>query len=136
MIAVLDASAAVEVLLQRRKAEALSGLLAEAEWVLAPTLYVAELTNVFWKYHRYNSLPQETCETALAHGLELPDTLARDAELQREAFAMACRCSAPAYDMFYLVLARRNAATLLTIDTARADLAREHDVEAIDVNLE
>ena len=136
MIAVLDTCAAVEILLQRRKAEALSGLLAEAEWVLAPTLYVAELTNVFWKYHRYNSLPQETCETALAHGLELPDTLARDIELQREAFAMACLCDAPAYDMFYIVLTRRHAATLLTTDAALADLARKHGIQTVAIDQE
>lgn len=128
MIAVLDTSAAVEVLLQRKRAEALSALITGAEWVLAPTLYVAELTNAFWKYYRFSSLSQETCERAMAHGLSLPDTFAQDVDLQREAFAMACLCNAPAYDMFYLVLARRHAASLLTIDSSLAELARKHDV--------
>ncbi|CAK8712925.1 hypothetical protein GMJAKD_02190 [Candidatus Electrothrix aarhusensis] len=47
MIAVLDASAAVEVVLQRPMAGHLNRYLSEADWVVAPTLFISEVTNVF-----------------------------------------------------------------------------------------
>lgn len=128
MIAVLDVSAAVEILLGRKEAAALRDRVAEAEWVLAPSLFTAELCNVFWKYHEFNSLSRATCENAIARGLTLPDTFTDDRELYREAFAMACLCRRPVYDMLYLVLARRQSAHLLTMDRALKKLAAKHDV--------
>ena len=50
MIVVLDTSAAVEVVLKRKSAALFSHYLAEADLVIAPTLLIAEATNVFWKY--------------------------------------------------------------------------------------
>jgi len=130
MIAVLDTSAAVEILLHRPRSERLAGVIANADWVLVPDLYTAELTNVFWKYHRFNGLPRDTCERLTAHGLALPDTYVDARELQREAFAMACVCGRPVYDMLFLVLARRHAAVLLTMDVQLRTIATEHDVVA------
>ena len=50
MIAVLDTSAAVEVVLKRESATLFSHFLAEADLVMAPNILIAEATNVFWKY--------------------------------------------------------------------------------------
>jgi predicted nucleic acid-binding protein len=130
MIAVLDVSAAVEILLHRGEATRLSRVVGDAEWVLVPALYTAELVNVFWKYHEFHSLSRDTCEKAISQGLALPDTYCDDRELQREAFAMACLCRRPVYDMLYLVLARRQSARLLTMDRALRALAAKHDVLA------
>lgn len=127
-MAVLDVSAVVEILLHRPQSDRLSRCVVEAEWILAPALYTAELCNVFWKYHQFESLPRQTCEQAVSQGLALPDSFSDDGELQREAFAMACLCGRPVYDMFYLVLARRHSAYLLTMDDALKALAAEHDV--------
>jgi predicted nucleic acid-binding protein len=128
MIVVLDVSAAAEILLHRAEAARLGRCVEEAEWVLAPALYTAELCNVFWKYHEFHSLSRETSEQAITQGMALPDTFSDDRELQREAFAMACLCRRPVYDMFYLVLARRHSASLLTMDKSLRALARKHDV--------
>lgn len=128
MIVVLDTSAAVDLVLHPSKREKEADLLADAEWVLAPTLFVAEVANVFWKYHLFNNLPQEQAEQGLELALELPDSLADDRELCTEAFAMACRTGHPVYDMLYLVLARRNNALLLTRDRSLKRLAAKHDV--------
>lgn len=128
MIVVLDTSAAVEVLLHRPESARLGRLIGEAERVLAPALFTSELCNVFWKYHEYHSLSREACERAIVQGLALPDTYSDDRDLHREAFAMACLCRRPVYDMLYLVLARRHAAALLTQDKALKALAAKHDV--------
>ena len=50
MIAVLDTSAAVEVVLKRESSALFTDFLAEADLVIAPTLLITEATNVFWKY--------------------------------------------------------------------------------------
>jgi len=130
MIVVLDVSAAAEILLHRGDSERVSRRVAEAEWVLVPSLYTSELCNVFWKYHHFHSLPREACERAIMQGLALPDTVVNDHDLHREAFAMACLCRRPVYDMFYLVLARRQSARLLTMDNELRALAVKHDVVA------
>jgi predicted nucleic acid-binding protein len=61
-------------------------------------------------------MPQAECARALTRCLALPDELADDASLCREAFALACQAQRNAYDSLYLVLARREAATFLTMD--------------------
>ena len=128
MIAVLDASAAAGILLHRPEAGRLGQRVAEADWVVVPSLFTAELCNVFWKYHELHSLSRETCERAIAEGLAIPDAFSDDRELNREAFAMACLCRRPVYDMLYLVLARRHSAHLLTMDRSLKALASKHDV--------
>ncbi len=128
MIAVLDVSAAAELILKRSNAVRVGDALSRADWVLVPGLYVAELSNVFWKYHQFHDMPHETCEQAIETGLALPDTFSDDRELQREAFSMACRGTHSVYDMLYLVLARRHAAYLLTMDKGLKRFAEAHDV--------
>lgn len=128
MIVVLDASAAVEIVLGRAPVPGMAGMVGDAESVCAPHLYVAEVTHAFWKYHRFQGLPREACEKAVGRALELPDRYWDDRDLQAEALAMACAGRRPVYNMLYLVLARRQGAVLLTADRALRDFARRHDV--------
>jgi predicted nucleic acid-binding protein len=54
------------------------------------------------------------------------DTLVSGKDLYREAFLLARTSRLPAYDMFYLALARRDDATLLTVDRVlRQEAARQ-----------
>lgn len=125
---VLDTSAAVDLILHPTEREKEADLLADATWVLAPTLFVSEVANVFWKYHVFHDLSQDQAERGMYLALDLPDSFADDRELYTEAFAMACCTGHPVYDMLYLVLARRNNALLLTRDRALKRLAAKHDV--------
>jgi predicted nucleic acid-binding protein len=125
MIAVLDASAAVAVSLGAASAERVSRRLREADLVLAPELFVAEVCNAFWKYRKAGALPQGVCETALDRSLSLPDRLEPTRPLAREAYALSCRHGHPAYDAIYLTLARREAAVLCTLDRSLASLAKK-----------
>lgn len=131
MMVVLDTSAAVELVLQRPGASNVREALLKAESVLAPTLFVSETTNVFWKYYRSRALTLEQCERALDRALSLPDSFASDSDLYREAFAMACLTSRPAYDMFYVVLSRRNNAYLATMDTDLKTVAKSQSVRVL-----
>jgi predicted nucleic acid-binding protein len=123
MNVVLDVSSAVELVLARPRASAVAGALAEAEAVAVPDLFVSEATNVFWKLHGRGGLEPERCGRALRRALALPDVLVPCSELTEEVFALACARSRPAYDLFYLVLARRRAALLLTEDRRLGELA-------------
>ncbi len=50
MTVVLDVSATIEMLLHKEKLELFNAAYEKASWVIAPYLYIAELSNVLWKY--------------------------------------------------------------------------------------
>ena len=131
MTVVLDASAAVGLILGRTDHSGIRDAVDSAEEVHVPQLYVAELSNSFWKYHRLEGLDIDICQKAVDRGLLLPDRFWDDRELQREALAMACACGTPVYDMFYLVLARRLGAHLATADRQLRKFAGRHDVRVL-----
>ena len=116
MIVVLDTSAAVEVVLQRKFSDKFAQALVDADLVLSPTLLIAETSNVFWKYQKFAELPFSTCEKLIEQTILLPDEYVNERELNIEAFKLACELNHSVYDALFLVLARRNNAQLLTMD--------------------
>ncbi len=130
MTLVLDASAAVQIILRKEK----YGLYAErfeaASWVIAPDLFVAELANVLWKYHRAGFLDHAECQERVTDGVELVDDFFGSMELWKEAPAESIRHDHSAYDMFYAVLARRNDATLLSNDARLRETCAAMRVES------
>lgn len=129
MIVVLDASASVEIVLQRDYAEQLGDVVRQADWVIAPTLFISEVTNVFWKYQKMLDYPYASCEKSIEQAIALPDDYLNEIDLYREAFNMACKLNHPIYDVLYLILARRNSALLLTMDKKLKDAATKSGVE-------
>ncbi len=118
MKVVLDASAAIEVALGRKQAAQLAGILAEADVVLAPELFVPEVVNTIWKYHQFEQLSLSVCDRAIEAALGLVDALIPSKEIHGEAFLLARTARRSAYDMFYVALARREDAVFLTTDAA------------------
>lgn len=116
MIIVLDTSAAVEVVLKRKKAKNFTILLSEADSVIAPSLFIAEVTNVFWKYYQHADMPMIECEKYLNAVLKIPDEIVEINEMSVETLNLAVFTGMTAYDMFYMVLARRYNASLMTMD--------------------
>ena len=116
MIVVLDASAAVELVLHRDLAMQVSEKIIDADWVIAPNLYISEITNIFWKYQKLADYPYDDCEKNIEQLIALPDEFIAEIDLYREAFNLGCKLGHPVYDMMYLVLARRHSAILLTTD--------------------
>lgn len=64
MRAVLDASAAIEIVVQRSQAARLRGIVEEADVVLAPDLFVPEVVNTTWKYCRFEQWSLAVCDRA------------------------------------------------------------------------
>jgi predicted nucleic acid-binding protein len=131
VIIVLDASAAIEIVLQRKASKSFENHLAESDWIIVPALFISEVSNVFWKYFKFGNLSLEQCEKALEYAINLPDEYSDDRSLYREAFSLGCTIGKPVYDMFYLVLARRNNGYLLTLDKSLATEAKKQSVRVI-----
>lgn len=131
MIVVLDASAAVEIVLGRKESEKLRGEILKAESVLAPELLVAEVTNTFWKYHQISEMPLDCCEEAVNDALSLVDQLIPMSPLTVEVFSASCMVQHPAYDLFYLVTARRFNARILSLDAKLLQCAKRLGIKSI-----
>lgn len=113
---VLDASAAVRLILADPDAADLAERVGGAALVLAPELMLTELANTLWKLQRADRLNELDPQELLAEARELVDRLEPDRHLQAEALALACHLNHPAYDCLYLALARREAASLISSD--------------------
>jgi predicted nucleic acid-binding protein len=119
---VLDASAALEAILGRHKAESVLDRIEGSDRVQAPDLYATEVANGLWKHVRAGDIDIDQAQTALRAALDLVDALVPAADLIEEALATATTHAHPVYDALYLVTARRSGATVCTLDRRLATL--------------
>lgn len=122
MIVVLDASAAIELLLKRAASPVIKEALDRADYIIVPDLYIAEVSNAIWKIETAvgnKILSQELLGDAVA----LPDEIITSTDLYQEAYAFSMKNGHPVYDSLYAIAARRNGATLLTMDRRLAQIA-------------
>lgn len=128
MTVVLDVSAAIEIVLKKEKKELFDKSFQNATWVIAPELFVFELSNVLWKYYKSKVLTHEECVQYVEDGIDLIDDFFGPEELWKESLAEGIRNNHSVYDMFYLVLTRRNDATLITNDGPLAEICRKANI--------
>ena len=122
---VLDASAVVRIIEGSSQACAFTEAVESAELVLAPELMLTEVTNTLWRLQRAGQLQAATLQARLRRAADLVDHIEPDRTLQVEALALAIHLNHPVYDCLYLVLARREVASLLSADQRLLDLARK-----------
>lgn len=127
MRAVLDASAAVNVVMRTDRAADLIGALEGCDLVLAPTLFHGEVANTLWKYVRAGVIDKQTALTRLEEARGLVDSFEADEGLATEAMSQAILHAHPVYDLLYLVLAMRYGARLLSADGKLMELAARID---------
>lgn len=113
---ILDCSAAVEMVQETPRGYGFESLILENERVVASELFQAEVRNTFWKYVRAKMMTPLQAEERIEAALDLVDEFVPLEENAAESFAEAVRQNHPVYDLFYLTLARRNAATLFSAD--------------------
>jgi len=128
MTYVLDASAALEIAFNGPKAARYRELLETADRVLAPDLYQSEITNCVWKYLKAGYVDEENAKITIAMLFKLIDSYAGAIDDSMEVLHEAARLNMSAYDMFYFVLARHNAATLITCDHRLKNLAIDNGI--------
>ena len=113
---VLDASAAVDMVRGTEEGLAFRQLIMNGESIAAPRLFVSEVANSLLKYVRAGYSDIDTAAAKAHEAYDLIDEFASDEELMPEALLEAAVSGHPAYDMLYLVLARRRKAALFTRD--------------------
>ena len=129
MTAVLDVSAAIEILLQKEKKELFNATYEKASWVIAPDLYIAEISNVLWKYFKTGLISHIECIQYVEDGIELIDDYFPSKELWKEALGEGIKNTHSIYDMYYAILARRNDATLITNDSKLSLICNKLNIE-------
>ena len=86
---------------------------------------------VFWKYYLFKDMPLELCEQAIDRAVSLPDEFISEKDLYKEAFQLGCLTQKPIYDMYFLVLARRNNGYLVTLDNSLKEVAKKNSIRLI-----
>jgi predicted nucleic acid-binding protein len=129
MIGSIDVCGAIEILLQKEKAEKFSKILQEATLIIAPDLYISELTNTLWKYNRANILTKDECVQYINDGINYVDKFIDSKELWQEAFSEGINNNHSIYDMFYMVVTRRNDGILITNDSVLATICKNNNIQ-------
>lgn len=119
---VLDASAAVHLVMRTEQAPALADIVADASIVLVPGLFHAEVANALCKYARSGRITREQAVERATEATELIDLAIPDAELVTECLAATIHHDHPVYDLLYAVTARRHACQVLTLDRRLLEL--------------
>lgn len=116
MTLVLDASAACKLFVAEPGSDAVEALMSTTDMLIAPDLIVPELGNVAWLKHRGGQVTGEQAR-AIVNGLpDILDELVPSVDLAARALEIALALGHPAYDCFYVALAERRGARLVTAD--------------------
>ena len=129
---VLDASAALAIVMDMAYGEVLYEGVRNAGEVIAPDLYYAEVASALWKYVRAGALSFEDGRERLENALALIDRFVPMRELTMEAFHEADKQGRSIYDLYYLVLTRRENALLMSRDRKLIDLANKERLRLVE----
>jgi predicted nucleic acid-binding protein len=113
---VVDASVAVQWVLPEPQSDRANALLLNGEALVAPDLVYAEIGNAIWKRGVQGEISAVDAIQALATAVGLFTTLLPMAELAARATELAIALKHPIYDCFYIALAEREKAPLITAD--------------------
>jgi predicted nucleic acid-binding protein len=124
----LDVSAAVEIVMGGKRQQEIVNILNDADWVIAPSLFIYEASNTLWKYHEYQDYSKEDIMKKIEYLYKMVDQFIDAKNIFEEALPLSCKISHPAYDAMYLVTSRRKNATLVTLDKRLVRAAKSIDV--------
>lgn len=122
---ILDASAVVRIIEGSPEASVMHEAVLAADLLLAPELMLSEAANVLWRLQRAGQLEASDLQQRLRRAADLVDHIESDRTLLAKALALATHLDHPVYDCLYLVLARREVASLLSADLRLLELAKK-----------
>ena len=134
MTLVVDASVAAQWVLPEPLSARAAALRLTGEPIIAPDLVYAEIGNAVWKRAVQGEITTPMAIEALTTATGLFTTLVPMAELAARATEIAIALKHPVYDCFYLALAERERAPLITADkrlVAKAKQAKGIEVRAL-----
>ncbi len=134
MNVVLDASAAIGLVVSKRREVEIQKALNEAGQIFVPDLYACEIVNTLWKYRQSQKLKLEICGKYLSQMLNLPHEMISSASLAQDSMELCFKSKNPAYDHFYFALARKVGAGLITLDKEMAKDAMGFGIPTMDLS--
>ena len=111
---VVDASVAAKWLAPEPDSPLAAALLDDE--LMAPDLLFAEVGNILWKKQLRGEMDAATVQVGARWLLQVPMAVHDSAGLLVDALALALQLQHPAYDCFYLALARRAGVPMITAD--------------------
>ena len=125
MTLIVDASVAVKWVVDEPGSDQALSLYADEDDLVAPTLILAEVGNALWKKYRKALVTERQVKLALDSLPRFFDRLCELPDLAPRAGELALRLDQPIYDCFYLALAERETAALVTADARLFAAARK-----------
>ncbi len=116
MSLIVDASVAVKWFSEEEQSGPAEALLASMEPLIAPDLVIAEIGNALWKKATRKLLQPRQAISAMADASSFFDRLIPLGELAMRATELAIELQHPIYDCFYLALAERERAPIISAD--------------------
>jgi predicted nucleic acid-binding protein len=127
---VVDASVAVKWILPESGSSAAAALRELNDDLSAPSLIAVEVGNALWKAVRRGSVTRSEALEGFEAALISLQSLIPIEELRVRALALAIELRHPIYDCFYLALAQRENALLVTADEVMFTAARKAKIKA------
>ena len=117
MTLVVDASVAAKWVLPEPGSAEAAALRAEDADLIAPSLVLAEIGNALWKSAMRGELPEEDLSHVLGIVAGHYARLVAIEEIAPQALNLAMTLEHPIYDCFYIALAERERAVLVSADS-------------------
>ncbi len=124
MTLVVDASVAALWVLEQDGSTRAHALRSE-DRLIAPSLVASEIGSALWKAVRRGAVARADALVALEEALLPFELLVPDEELRSRALAIAIDLNHPIYDCFYLALAERERAPLISADQRLRAVAKK-----------
>ena len=128
---VLDASAAIHAATEDTFSDMILDVVEQAESILAPELYYAEVSSGLLKHVKAGHLSTAAAIDKFEQVTKLVTDFRPLSELSHQAIHEAHRLGHSVYDMYYLVLARNCGAHLVSLDKRLLALARQENFRYI-----
>jgi len=125
---VIDVSGITEILFKKEKYNKYIDIIDETETVIAPDLYISELTNTLWKCVKKNIYTEEECIQYIKDGISYIDLFINSNEIWQEVFSEGVKNNHSIYDMFYMICTKRKGAVLLTCDMDLIKICKKNGV--------
>lgn len=121
---VVDASVAIKWVVPEPNSAAAAAL--KSSLLVAPDLIRAEYGNILWRQTKQGLLSADEAIYLFGVLADVPVALTPSERLEMDALSIACELKHPIYDCYYLALAQRENAPLVTEDRRLLQTAQAH----------
>lgn len=132
MTGVLEAGAAGELILGRKKKEELAGILRLYTWIVTPRIYLYELTELLLSYNRWLELTRKELARIIESASGLFDEYAEEDEILPEALALAGEYDISLSGAFYCAAAKVRNGVLISLDPEMRRAARQAGISTVE----